>query len=357
MQEAHSAQIEEFRRKLSKKNAIRVINQKLKRKLNRVKELDESDSSGLGAKLKKLRDVVKQKKKQCKRLKIELSEKTSFIVDESAKEISVLKNKVKAQDEEISFLQNDVAVLEEQIEDREDSSTSDIFEKQGKMYSLQTRLFVYDAITNQVPTANVPKLLDKFVQRTGAQLDRVPHRNTVEMMVREMGLISQLQAAETIWANPDSTLGFDATNQQGVHINSVHMTFKKNIESCIVIAVDHLPGGTAEDYSQHIISSINELAVVYADFHQKDYQTVSKSLTANISNSMTDRCASNHATIRLINAAWNTSLNELNCHLHPLDTVASTVRAALKSLQQEKRATRRESCLDKIVLLQMSFCN
>lgn len=49
---------------------------------------------------------------------------------------------------------------------------------------------------------------------------------------------------------------------------------------------------------------------------------------------LTDRCASNHAAIQLVNAAWDKSLNELNCHLHPLDSIATKARSALKQCER-----------------------
>ena len=56
----------------------------------------------------------------------------------------------------------------------------------------------------------------------------------------------------------------------------------------------------------------------------------------NVTNCMTDRAAANHATIVLVNEAWEKTLNELNCHLHPLDTIASSARSALKQLETVK---------------------
>ena len=64
-------------------------------------------------------------------------------------------------------------------------------------------------------------------------------------MARELGIISDFQAAELLLQNQDVTLGFDATTQEGVHINSVHITTKENSH---VLAINQLPGGTAEDY-------------------------------------------------------------------------------------------------------------
>jgi hypothetical protein len=48
---------------------------------------------------------------------------------------------------------------------------------------------------------------------------------------------------------------------------------------------------------------------------------------------MTDRAAINHATIVCLENTWGIHLNELNCHLHPLDTIASSSRSALKEAE------------------------
>ncbi|XP_065639595.1 uncharacterized protein LOC124816065 [Hydra vulgaris] len=50
-------------------------------------------------------------------------------------------------------------------------------------------------------------------------------------------------------SNSYLTLGFDATTQEGVHINTVHLTYKNN---CQVIALDQLPVGTAVHHESHI---------------------------------------------------------------------------------------------------------
>ena len=51
---------------------------------------------------------------------------------------------------------------------------------------------------------------------------------------------------------------------------------------------------------------------------------------------MSDRVATDHATIWLINESWNKELNELNCHLQPLDSVASSARSNMKAAETTK---------------------
>ena len=82
-------------------------------------------------------------------------------------------------------------------------------------------------------------------------------------MARELDVIADLKAAEVAMKTPDLTIGFDSTTLERVHINSVHLTMKDDRE---VIAVDELPGGTAEDYSEHVCGSVKQLATTYAHF-------------------------------------------------------------------------------------------
>ena len=147
-------------------------------------------------------------------------------------------------------------------------------------------------------------------------------------MARQLGIFAQLQTAIEVMHNECLTLAFDATTQEGVHVNAVVVTTK---ESSYVIAVNRFPGGTAEGHALHVTNSVNELAEVYNAFHPDvSYQDSRKQVIYNINNTVTDRVAANHAAVRIINHYWGKFLNELNCHLHPLDSVSSCCRSALR---------------------------
>jgi len=55
-----------------------------------------------------------------------------------------------------------------------------------KAYSCMTRLMVFDQIFNNVPTANIPKLILQGQSRTGVKADKIPQKTTVELMAREL---------------------------------------------------------------------------------------------------------------------------------------------------------------------------
>ncbi|KAK6177160.1 hypothetical protein SNE40_015317 [Patella caerulea] len=331
---------------------IQVLNQKLRRKDARIETLKKEKcnlKSTQETELHKMRKKLKNAKRKLLRLRKKSLDQSMTIREEADGTISGLQNKVRSKDDEIGQLQYEKSLLEDTIEN---STSETTFSNVGKTYSIATRLFVYDAVVAQTPTRNIPKLLESFVKRTGASLDKIPHRTTVEMMVRELGVITDVQSAEAIRDNKDLTVGFDVTTQEGVHINSVHVTFPS--EKCLVVGIDQLPGGTAMDYKDHICTSIDELANVYSSFNQVDYQDTRKELISNISNSLTDRVASNHAAILLINEAWDKSLLELNCHLHPLDTISSETRSCLKKLETTKGKLFGNDCYAGNVVLQFN---
>ena len=181
----------------------------------------------------------------------------------------------------------------------------------------------------------MPNIIETFSKRLGVPHDRIPSRGSVENMVLEMGVISDLLTAETLYDGEDITLGFDATTQEGVHVNSIHVTLKV-APGCLVVALDQLPGGTAQDYHNHVVSSIDHLADVYQSFHGGQFHLCRQQIIDHIANSMTDRAAANHSALNLINESWGKTLNELNCHLHPLDTIASSCRSALNKCEKDR---------------------
>ena len=176
-------------------------------------------------------------------------------------------------DKIIVQLQDDKLTLQDRVEELE--SGVELTNLDGKTYSPEMRMKVYDAIVAGVPTKTIPSLIVKFAHRSGTTLTDVPHRSTVEAMVRELGVISHLQSADALLENRDCTIACDAKTQEGTHLNSVHITTKAN---CYVIAADELPGGTAENYHLHICESIDNLANVFCHFLDKDYQTIRQSL-------------------------------------------------------------------------------
>jgi len=254
-------------------------------------------------------------------------------------------------EKDIRTLENEKLELEDMVVELKKKNPVINTKMDGKTYSVDTRMKVFDILVNQVPTENIPKLMERIAERSGDTLSDIPNRTTVEQMARELGIIADLQTSELAMKTKNLTLGFDATTQEGVHVNSIHFTTK---EETHVIAVDELPGGTTDDYHNHICDSVDHLASMYADFHEEEFQHCRTSIINNISNTMTDRAVVNHSTIQKLMETWGKPLNELNCNLHPLDTIATSCRSALKSLETQRGQLYGDDCIAGNIVLQIT---
>ena len=152
------------------------------------------------------------------------------------------------------------------------------------------------------------------------------------MMARELGVISHINVAEFLLEKVDSTIAFDATTTEGVHVNSVYVT---STDECNVISIDQVAGGTSEDYEVRIPESVNQVVDAYRDLYNIDFDNCRPNIISYILNSMNDRDAVNHATFVLLEASWSKSLNEFNDHLHLFETVARSWKTELKYVESD----------------------
>ena len=262
----------------------------------------------------RLQAQVKLKDAKIKRLQAELRSKEVFVRELQSENSSVLQLTANASKADASMLEK------------------------NQQYPLLLRTIVYDLLTSNVPTASVPSILESMTKRCQLNWESIPKRPTVENMAREIGIIASYQAAEFMLESKNLTLSFDATTQEGVHVNSVHVTSK---DQCLIIAVDELPGGTADDYANHVNDSIDHLAQVFSSFNESNFQSIRNDIISSVSNTITDRAVVNHAAISKLELAWGKSLNQLNCHLHPLDTIATKCKGALKDVENDLKKTDR----------------
>ena len=161
-------------------------------------------------------------------------------------------------------------------------------------------------------------------------------------------MLSDLHSAEFLYSTHGLTLCFDSTTQEGIHINviSIHKGHDE-----YVLALDELAGGTAQDYSNHIFKTFQYLSNLYSEWYGLDGEEVKKKMTLNIVNTLTDRAIVNQAAIRLLNSEWESNINVLYCNLHPLDTIASSVKSCLVKLEcKDERSLPSSGCLiDQII--------
>uniref|UniRef100_A0A8C7YFM4 Uncharacterized protein n=1 Tax=Oryzias sinensis TaxID=183150 RepID=A0A8C7YFM4_9TELE len=339
--------------KSSRVQQVKYLNQDIKRKKKiiakkseMIRLLRKEIKSGPGMEqLDSLRKQLSYEKK--KNLQLKKYRKCKKVAETSASAESddsrglIAAKTVNVQSQRIRELENENLVLQENVESLTNRQHQ-IFVREGKIYPFDLRMVVYDNILNNVPTSSIPILIQKLAQRAGFTLDTVPNKSTVEQMIRELGVVSDFQVAEFLLSNQDLTLGFDATTQEGVHVNEIHFT---SASDCLIMSLDLMPGGTAEDYQLHIQESLSRVAGVYTKIYDCNFESIRKTMIANIKNTLTDRSAVNHATISQLEEAWGVSFNELNCHLHPLETIARTCRSTLKDAETVRGSLSGNDCI------------
>ena len=103
------------------------------------------------------------------------------------------------------------------------------------------------------------------------------------------------------------------------------------------VDVNVVAGGKAEDYVDQIMSAFSSAASVFSKFTGEPEGDILAGIYKTLVASLTDRAVVNHKTKvdleEAVNAqldGLNLLLSEYNCNLHPLDSIASAVRKALK---------------------------
>ena len=213
---------------------------------------------------------------------------------------------------------------------------------------MNMRMKVYTSLNSRIATRSIPEHIRRMNKLCGIVTEKIPVRQTIEQMARELGTFSDYFAAKYILSAESTTIAFDAITRDGVHVNSVHVT---SPTECFVIAIDQLAGGTSEDYATHINSAIERIASVLSIIEDTSCGIIKKKLINKIKCTMTDRAYVNHATVLKLNEMWNSKLLETNCHLHPLDSIATKVRSRLASLQLNQND---KSCLAATVIYKLS---
>ena len=225
------------------------------------------------------------------------------------------------------YYQTEMAVLQE----NQDACPAPLIiqTKQGNSFTPAMRTAIYKCISCQVPVERVSSVLDHAVRiLTPHQLDDLPSVSTICGAAREMGILSDLQVATKVTSCDNMTLAWDGTSLDGKHINEVHLCTS---QGPLVLGVSQLPDGRASSYYSNITEVLADTVNTYSQYSGKDAETLGKSLKNNISNTLSDRAATNHAVVeKLSGNFFGKSLNELNCNVHPLDSVAISACETLR---------------------------
>ena len=210
--------------------------------------------------------------------------------------------------EEVKNLEAE-AVMKEDDEFTEDDDES-------RIVCDAVRKCIYFCLISHVPVEAAGKVITYVAESQGKVKLYVPHPSTISRCGYE----------------------WDATTYKGKHINQIVVSSKDRF---MTLTTDLLPGGTSEDYADHLVNSLESIVRIYASFLEMHYLSLLSSIVCTFQCTTTDRASVNHCTAARLMNMLNINLLELNCQLHLLETFASATRDAL--LEHEKSASKSKS--------------
>lgn len=304
----------------------------VRRQLNRkIYARNSQETEELKETVNKLRSSLSSQRHYYKNKVEELEEK----------ELAALRDEDQMEKEyksKVAFLENEISQLEFQNHNIMRENSEKIVTKESKTYSSELRECIYYALAHQCPVEKAAKIVAFTIEKiTGKSLQSVPHPTTVGRMAREMGVLADVQAGESLYQKDNCTLAWDATELAGSHINEVHIAApaenSTSSREYLTLGVAQLPGGTASDYTSHIQQCVQDISDTLAEYQDKDRTKVHEKMQQHITSSISDRVAVNHAVVKELQKAQavNADFLELNCNVHPLDTLSSTSRSVLKA--------------------------
>lgn len=331
-------------RDMSKRFDVKRVNQNLKRnaatrdKLRHEKFVLRKEN----LKLKKKMDYLKAKleaapQQEKKTVKAEYSIKKE-------KTIITLKNQMKEKEEVIKSLDWQVCSLTNSLKELEAQSMSrkigdSDMEPKRKKYNASIRKCMYMCLSNQVPI-HKSGLIIEFVSRElcGIQMSSVPGPSTASLMAYEMGVISDLQIGELLFQAQDgtATISWDATTKDGCHVNECHVAVGGQQ---LTMKLASLASGKTDSYVKQITQSLQNLATTFAVYKKLQQQVVMFKFKNCLASTLTDRAAVNHCISKELSEFLGAELVELNCHVHPLDGLASQARKILKKHDEDCNIT------------------
>ena len=95
----------------------------------------------------------------------------------------------------------------------------------SKTYSTACCKAIYYCLQYGVPITHVCNVINAILfELAGTTVDSLPHSSTVSQCVYELGIISDIQVSEVMYANENLILSWDSTTVDGTHINELHIS-------------------------------------------------------------------------------------------------------------------------------------
>ena len=115
-------------------------------------------------------------------------------------------------------------------------------------------------------------------------------------------------------------------------MNEVHIHFQDEAPGGLSLQISTMPGGTTDDYYEHITTTVCDVVTTFAGYKREDIHNLETGVFHHIKNTISDRAAVNHCVVQNLEEDMNMELLELKCNVHPLDGITHKCRCILKEV-------------------------
>ena len=248
----------------------------------------------------------------------------------NTEKVQELEMTIKTQNDYITEIEKNLEASKTVYGPHETEEGDHLFTKE--QYGTTIRQTAYAMLVRHVPTAQVGPVISDVEICAGTKLKRVPSRQTVENMARELNTLADLQAGEAIKDAEDIVMQFDATTKNGKNFHEVDLKPDKYSSFCV--SIRHLSDGQADTYKQHIHDSLHDIYYEYSSFKDKAHDEMLANLYSEITCTLTERTKVNDCSVKKLEMEMG-ALIRLHCKVHPLDSMALKSRQYLKSCHSE----------------------
>ncbi|GFR69994.1 hypothetical protein ElyMa_002061700 [Elysia marginata] len=306
-------------------NQVKDLKCKLRQARNDVRNVClHYDVKRVNQQLKRYTKQITDLRKKCFKLKQENKSLASQVDNKSSARVKSVKtenlslkrklfhvnDKVRGCAKKVRKLNEEVKSLEVEAALREEDEALVESDEKTRIIYYAIRKCIYFCLVSHVPVKATGQVIKYITECQGKDAVYVPHPSTISRCAYELGILCDLQCGEFLVNAEALTLAWDATTLKGTHINQVVVSSKDRF---FTLATDLLPGGTSEDYAEHLVQTLTNIIRIYAKFSDNDSLELLNRTVTKFRCTMSDRASVNHCTVVRLMTKLDVNLLELNC--------------------------------------------
>ena len=219
----------------------------------------------------------------------------------------------------------------------------------NKIYSDEVRRCCYFLLSNGVGIDHVGEIINYIVVNLcKREIDELPKKSEVAVMLRELGVLSKIQVGEKLMSTKNYTLHTDGTSKKGHHFSGVQISTEDRKMS---LGMEEIPSGTSENYFKSVITEIKDCARMANAASSNQDDSFYEKAVVNCKNTMTDKHIVEAKMVDMIEQerkqllektveGWDQltigereqmgQINRFTCGLHALANMAQSAEETIK---------------------------